>query len=159
MHPLVNAAENVKKVVPFFMVSDMERSVRYYVDGLGFEIKNRWVVDGKLRWCWLVLGGAALMLQVYHDDGHHPPPPKEKHGVGVSIWFQCADAVALYDEFRARGIEASEPQVGNAMWDTGLIDPDGYKLHFDSPTDVPEETLLSEVRGQAAAGGGGDAGA
>lgn len=41
---------NVKQVVPFLRVSDMERSVGYYVDGLGFTMKNRWVDDGKMRW-------------------------------------------------------------------------------------------------------------
>ena len=41
-------------------------------------------------------------------------------------------------------MEASEPFVGNNMWVTGLTDPDGYKLYFESPTDVPEETKYSE---------------
>ena len=27
---------------------------------------------------------------------------------------------------------------------TGLSDPDGYKLDFESATDVPEDTALSE---------------
>lgn len=45
----------------------------------------------------------------------------------------------------SRGIEASEPQVGNNMWVTGLTDPDGYRLFFESATDVPEETKLSEL--------------
>jgi hypothetical protein len=27
-----------------------------------------------------------------------------------------------------------------------LSDPDGYRLHFESPTDVPEETKLSEIQ-------------
>ena len=59
--------------------------------------------------------------------------------------FQCEDAVALYREFRSRGIEAAEPFVGNSMWVTVLNDPDGYKLDFESMTDVPEDTKLSEV--------------
>jgi lactoylglutathione lyase len=46
---------------------------------------------------------------------------------------------------KSRGIEASEPQVGNGMWVTGLSDPDGYRLFFASPTETPEETRLSEV--------------
>jgi hypothetical protein len=29
------------------------------------------------------------------------------------------------------------------MWVTILTDPDGYKLDFESPTDVPEETIYS----------------
>ena len=54
---------NVKQVVPFFRIADMDRSLRFYVNGLGFALKNKWVVDEKIRWCWLELGGAALMLQ------------------------------------------------------------------------------------------------
>ena len=44
-------SHNVKQVVPFFAVSDMDRSTRFYIEGLGFTLKNQWVVDGKLRWC------------------------------------------------------------------------------------------------------------
>jgi hypothetical protein len=29
------------------------------------------------------------------------------------------------------------------MWVTPLVDPDGYKIFFESPTDVPEETVYS----------------
>lgn len=47
---------NVKQAVPFFSVSNMEESVRYYVDGLGFEMTHKWIDDGKLRWCWLQQG-------------------------------------------------------------------------------------------------------
>ena len=66
-------------------------------------------------------------------------------GQGVSLCFQCEDAVALYREFRSRGIDGQEPFVGNSMWVTVLTDPDGYKLDFESLTDVPEETKLSDV--------------
>lgn len=71
--------------------------------------------------------------------------PEEKPGVGVSLAFQCADALALYREFISRGLNASEPQVGNSLWVTFVTDPDGYRLEFASPTDVPEETRLSEL--------------
>ena len=137
---------NVKQVVPFFRISDMDRSLRFYVDGLGFTIKHQWVVDEQLRWCWLQLGGAALMLQTFANDGHHVKPPSGKLGEGVSLEFQCLDAVALYREFISRGLAASEPEVGNSLWVTSLSDPDGYRLGFGSPTDTPEETKLSEVQ-------------
>ncbi|HEX4808019.1 MAG TPA: VOC family protein [Bryobacteraceae bacterium] len=133
---------NVKDVVPFFAVMDMKKSLRYYIDGLGFEMKNQWVVDGKIRWCWLARGGAALMLQEFAKAR----APQGKLGEGVSLNFQCEDALALYDEFQSRSLEASEPQVGNGLWDFLVKDPDEYRLHFASPTDVPEETKLSEVR-------------
>ncbi|MDB5144593.1 MAG: Glyoxalase-like domain protein [Mucilaginibacter sp.] len=64
-------------------------------------------------------------------------------GGGVTIAYQCADALALYQEFIAKGITVQEPFVGNALWVVALKDPDGYQLEFASPTDVPEETTYS----------------
>ncbi len=65
----------------------------------------------------------------------------------MSIYFICENAVAIYHEVRCRGIEASEPLVGNSMWVTGLSDADGYHLYLESVTDMPEDTKLSEVKG------------
>jgi lactoylglutathione lyase len=135
---------NVEQAVPFFMVSNMEASLRFYVDGLGFEITYRWVDEGKLRWCWLKLGGAAVMLQEARRAGHDSWVPEGKVGVGVSIYFICKDALAIYREIMARGIQAKRPFVGNAMWVTQVSDPDGYNLLFESPTDAPEESEYSE---------------
>ena len=131
---------NVEQAVPFFLVSDMERSLRWYVDGLGFAMTRHWIDDGKLRWCWLAHGNAALMLQ----ERHPSRAPEGKVGEGVSVCFICKDALAIYREVTSRGIQAAEPFVGNAMWVTSLTDPDGYRLDFESYTDVPEETKLSE---------------
>jgi lactoylglutathione lyase len=138
---------NVKEVIPFFNVWDMEGSLRYYIDGLGFSMKHKWIVDGKVRWCRLVLGGAALMLQQFAREGHDSWVPSGTVGEGVSLHFTCGDALAIYYAVRSRGIDASEPQVGNGMWVTGLRDPVGYRLFFESSTDIPEDTKLSEVRG------------
>ena len=64
---------NVRQAVPFFGVSNMEASLSFYIDGLGFEMTKKWTPDGdgRVRWCWLQLGEAALMLQEFKKD-HHP---------------------------------------------------------------------------------------
>jgi catechol 2,3-dioxygenase-like lactoylglutathione lyase family enzyme len=134
---------NVTQAVPFFSVSDIERSVHYYVDGLGFEMTNKWIDQGQLRWCWLQREGAALMLQEFHTEGHDAWVPQGKLGAGVSIYFICQDALAIYRELISRGVSASQPLVGNHMWVTSLSDPDGYQLHFESDTDIPEGTEYS----------------
>ena len=135
---------NIKQAVPFFGVSNIEESVRYYVEGLGAEMTKNWIHEGKLRWCWLQLGDAALMLQEFWKDGDNANVPRERLGVGVSICFICEDALALYREVTSRGIQASRPFVGNGMWVTSLSDPDGYRIEFESYTDVPEDTELEE---------------
>ena len=144
MKPETKTETNVKQAVPFFRVENIEKSVRHYVDGLGFEMARKWIDDGKLRWCWLQLGDAALMLQEFWKDGHHEGRPEGKLGQGVSICFQCQDALAIYREVTARGLAASRPFVGNGMWVTALTDLDGYRLEFESSTNAPEETVYSE---------------
>jgi len=135
---------NVEQAVPFFTVADMEESLRFYIHGLGFEMSYRWIDGDKLRWCWLQLGGAALMLQESRKDGRESAAAPGKVGQGVSVCFMCKDALAIYREATARGIQAARPFVGNHMWVTPLVDPDGYKIFFESATDSPEESVYSE---------------
>jgi lactoylglutathione lyase len=137
----VSTKPNVQQAVPFFMVSNMESSLRFYVDGLAFQRTNQWIVDNKIRWCWLELGNAALMLQEYRPNS---PLRDQKLGQGASICFQCRDSIAIYHATRANGLNPRRPFVGNGLWVTSFIDPDGYRLDFSSPTTVPEETVYSD---------------
>ena len=143
---------NVKQAVPFFGVTNMEASLRFYVDGLGFKMKRWWIPDqadhqddyepdGRIRWCWLELGEAAIMLQEFLPERQ----PKETLGTGVNVCFQCEDALALYREFKSRGIlTRKRPSVGNRSWVVSVIDPDGYRMEFSSATEAPEDTELEE---------------
>lgn len=79
------------------------------------------------------------MLQEYRTGLR----PEGKLGQGVSICFMCIDALALYDEFMKKGLQPAEPFVGNNMWVVSLTDPDGYRLDFESTTEVPEETTYT----------------
>ena len=143
-----STSANVKQAVPFFGVTNMEASLRFYVDGLGFKMTRWWIPDrpgdkpdGRIRWCWLERGDAALMLQEFLPDRR----PTETLGTGASVSFMCEDALALYREFKSRGISPrNRPFVGNGLWVVPLADPDGYRLEFASPTDAPEETELQE---------------
>jgi lactoylglutathione lyase len=135
---------NVKQAVPFFHVSNMEESLRFYAEGLAFVMTKKWIDEGKLRWCWLEVGDAALMLQEFRKEGHDSWKPSCKVGEGVSVCFMCEDALAIYHEATARGIKArNTPFVGNGLWVVSFADPDGYRIDFESPTDVPEETEYS----------------
>jgi lactoylglutathione lyase len=141
---------NVKQAVPFFGVTNMDVSLRFYVDGLGFKMKRWWIPDdgqgddkpgGRIRWCWLELGEAAIMLQEFIAERQ----PKEMLGIGVNVCFQCDDALALCREFKARGVQMrNPPSVGNGLWVVPVTDPDGYRMEFSSPTDAAEDTELAE---------------
>src|ERR1700753_87464 len=119
---------NVKQAVPFFGVTDMQSSLRFYCNGLGFSMKRHWIPegdehspsDGKIRWCWLELGDAAIMLQEVMPERR----PEEPLGTGVSVSFMCEDALVLYREFKSRGVPTrNRPSVGNGLWVVSLTDP------------------------------------
>src|ERR1700730_17216465 len=117
---------NVQQAGRSFCVSNMKAALPFYVDGLGFEMTNKWTPDGdgRVRWCWLQYGNAAIMLQEYRVS----KKPEGKLGLGVTICFQCKDALTIYREFVSRGIETQRPFVGNGLWVTLVQEPDGYKL-------------------------------
>ncbi len=133
-----SSAPNVIQAVPFFIVADIHASLRFYVDVLGFTMTRSWTPQGKLRWCWLEIGTAALMLQERGASVSDAPPAKP--GEGVSVCFQCNDALAIYHQARERGVESRRPFVGNGLWVVAFTDPDGYKIDFESFTDEPEES-------------------
>ena len=127
---------NVKQAVPFFR-ANIERSLRYYVYGLGFEMTRKWIVEGKLRFCWLQHGEAALMLQEFPKEGHDSWSPKGKVGGSVDL-FSMRRCAGDLPHRHGKGNQASKPFVGNGMWVTSLSDPDGYKIEFESLTDMME---------------------
>jgi len=134
---------NVRQAVPFFMVADMAASLRFYVDGLGFRMTRSWRPEGpdEVTWCWLESGSAALMLQEFWRRDGKTGRPAAELGLGVCVCFLCADALAIRREALARGCSPSRtPFVGNQLWVVSYVDPDGYRVDFESPTDVPEDT-------------------
>ena len=131
---------NVKQAVPFFMVIDMNKSLDFYIKGLGFELKHKWEPEGSIEWCWLQFDDASIMMQEYRTN-----IPTEKRGEGVSVCFICEDALKIYKKIISHGLStSSNPFVGNNAWVVELKDPDGYNILFESSTGVPEGTKYSE---------------
>ncbi len=141
----MNSEFNLQQVVPLFDVNHMETSLRFYEDGLGFKITNKWIVDDKIKWCWLQREGAAIMLQELNADHPYRLAGSGKKGHCSSMNFICKDALALYHEFKSKKLEPDIPFVGNNMWVVLITDPDGFNLNFESETDVPEGSVYDEV--------------
>jgi len=124
------------------MVTNMEASLRFYVDGLDFKKTLDWTPHGRIEWCRLENGAAAIMLQEYREALR----PAATLGVGCSVCFTCEDALAIYRETRAKGLHTEKkPFVGNNMWVVHFKDPDGYDIYFESATNAPEESELPDA--------------
>lgn len=127
----------VHELVPLLFVEDLDHSVAFYIDQLGFEMKLKWEPDGKLSWCRLERGNAALMLQLACPDEDGSAEERSK---GLGLFFNCDDAQAMYEELLSKGLSLEAPQVAfYGMNQLFLKDPDGYELCFQNQVEPPTE--------------------
>jgi catechol 2,3-dioxygenase-like lactoylglutathione lyase family enzyme len=118
----------LRSVSPSFTVSDLQRSLAWYRDGLGFFVAERWEEGGKLLGVMLKAGACQLGLS---QDDFSRGRDRLK-GVGFRLWCDTAQNV---DAIAARlrtfgGTIAEEP---GDRWDTYSFtaqDPDGFKITF-----------------------------
>lgn len=103
----------VRSIAPSFTVNDLQRSLDWYRDGLGFFVSDRWEEDGRLKGVMLKAGGCQLGLS-QDDFSKGRDRPK---GVGFRIWCDTAEDVdAIAEQLRAfGGTIVEEP---GERWDT-----------------------------------------
>jgi catechol 2,3-dioxygenase-like lactoylglutathione lyase family enzyme len=128
-------AIDVRGLCPLLAVFDMTTSIKFYCEGLGFEIVGS---DGKpapqFDWVLLRLNGTELMLNTAYEEGERPPAPDPAR-IGAhqdaAIYFGCPDVDGAYAHLRAKGINVKEPKIAPyGMKQLYLTDPDGYLLCF-----------------------------
>ena len=112
---------------PSFTVDDLERSVRFYTEVLGFTVGERWTDGGVLRGVMLKAGVCELGLS--QDDW--AKGRSRRKGEAVRIWCNTAqDIDALAARIKAgEGRLTEEPK--NQPWGARSLsvdDPDGFHL-------------------------------
>ena len=88
-------------------------------NAVGFRIVMRNIPPtAKSAGAGFELRDAAIMLQEFMPQGR----PKERLGAGASVSFMCENALALYREFKSRGVQTrSRPFVGTAYGSYRLL--------------------------------------
>ena len=121
----------LRSLMPSLTVDDVEESHRFYVDGLGFTVQEKWEEEGKLLGLMLVAGSCRLGLS--QDDWSKGRDRKK--GVGFRVWAETAqDLDALAERLREHGVEHEGPK--DEPWGARTLtvtDPDGYKLTLTPP--------------------------
>src|SRR5215213_304680 len=72
----------LRSVMPSFTVNDIEKSLAWYRDGLGFFVGERWEEGGKLKGVELKAGACEFGLS---QDDFSKGRQREK-GVGFRLW-------------------------------------------------------------------------
>jgi catechol 2,3-dioxygenase-like lactoylglutathione lyase family enzyme len=112
--------------------NDLQASIKFYTEGLGFEVVHKMDRDGKLQYVAMRAGAANIGLG---QDDFAKGKDRAK-GVGVRVWLTTSqDIAALAARATAAGLKLDE---GPAPLPWGpmafaLTDPDGFKLTVSSP--------------------------
>jgi uncharacterized glyoxalase superfamily protein PhnB len=141
----------INQGTPYLRVGDMKRSLAFYVEGLGFEIKDSMSAEHGLFWVRLKRDAYELMLSQRPsrilDDGHadhdheHDAHGHHEHGhhvfnvqaaqngeLNFVTYLYVDDVDATYEELRGRGIETVDAPEDKfyGLREFVLCDPDGY---------------------------------
>ena len=111
--------------------SDLERSIAFYTEFLGFEMKERIPIGSPVlkQVVYLGLGDTTLELLDYVD----PAPPDFSIRVGYRLMALEVDSMEESLAFLAeRGIEPSQPpvDVGGGSLRAEIMDPDGLSIEL-----------------------------
>jgi len=117
----------LRSLAPSFTVNDIEKSLAWYRDVLGFVVKDRWEQEGKLAGAEVAAGGVTFMLG--QDDWKKGR--NRAKGEGFRIFCTTVqDVDELASRIKARGgTLTQEPRDEPwGMRDFAVVDPDGYKI-------------------------------
>jgi catechol 2,3-dioxygenase-like lactoylglutathione lyase family enzyme len=118
-------------------VADLERSIAFYRDVLGFEVRLLKEVDRLPAVAEAVCGPARVELST--EEGARDSTGKLRARGSAILFFQAHDVAAMRDAFVARGGAPSE--LENVNWIKmrmfEIRDPDGHALWFGQSFDQP----------------------
>jgi uncharacterized glyoxalase superfamily protein PhnB len=121
------AALKMRSASPSFTVNDLEKSLGWYRDVLGFAVDQRWEDKGKLVGAQLRAGNATFM--VGQDDWKKGRDRKKGEGFRMfCTTTQNVDTLAKRIVARGGKLDQGPRDQPWGMRDFSLTDPDGFKI-------------------------------
>lgn len=120
-------------ISPFFIVSDIDQTIAFYGDRLGFETTFR-APDQDPFFAIIRRDGAQLLVKSDRDVA--PLPNGKRHPyMRWDAYVYAPDPDALAAEFVGTGVAFSAPlqDTQDGLRGFELTDPDGYVLFFGRP--------------------------
>ncbi len=121
-------------ISPVLLVSDLDRSVAFYRDRLGFEA----TLHGEPPDFAVVKRDEAIVLLSLAPPDAKLVPNWHVVGNMWNVYVRVDDADAIYAEVQERGCEI-DYSIANKLHgfrEFGVTDPDGYDVAFGQPLDA-----------------------
>lgn len=115
-------------------VFDMNASLKFYCDVLGFAVHEKAGPESDIGWVWLKRENINLMLNTAYEMEDRPSAPDAARIAAhndTCIYFSCMEVDKFYEYLLQKGITTNKPAVAPyGMKQLYLHDPDGYNLCF-----------------------------
>lgn len=116
------------------LVSDMEKSINFYKDTLGLELKTR-----TKEWTEFIKNGTVLAL--------HPAKRRKLRQDGVYIGFRVGNLGDVCDKLKEKGVKFLQEIGEDAFGKHAIIeDPDGYRISIIE-LKIGEEEQMKQAPG------------
>ena len=121
-------------ISPFFIVRDLDRSLSFYRDDLGFDVTLR-APDPHPFFAMVRRDGVQILLKVIADSVGPLPNPQRHPWARWDAYVYVPDPDTRAAEFAARGVTFSVPlaDTDEGLRGFELKDADGYVLFFGRP--------------------------
>ena len=122
---------NLESISPFFIVKDLQVSIAYYIDRLGFQLDFQGPGDDPY-YARVSRDGVGIMLKAILPDVL-PCPNHTRHAwARWDAYIYTLDPDALFEEFKQRGASFVKELsfIDDGLWGFEVTDADGYVLAF-----------------------------
>jgi catechol 2,3-dioxygenase-like lactoylglutathione lyase family enzyme len=125
------ANRNLASIRPSFIVRDLQASITYYCERLGFQLDFQGPEGGPF-WAGVSRDGIGIMLKAVAPDVPPLPHHTRHEWSPPDAHIYSLDPDALFDEFSRRGASFVKTLsfVEEGLWGFAINDADGYLLVF-----------------------------
>ncbi len=120
-------------ISPFFIVEDVERTIAFYRDRLGFGVGFQ---QPEAAPFFAILHRDGAMIFVKSEAGVAPAPNAQRHPhMRWDAYVSASDPDALFAQFNGSNAPFSAPlqDTHDGLRGFEITDPDGYVLFFGRP--------------------------
>jgi catechol 2,3-dioxygenase-like lactoylglutathione lyase family enzyme len=134
-----DSSEYWAALVPELLVTDLERSLAFYVGLCGFRTRFTRPEDG---FAYLERGQAQIMLEEVAEDRWQTADLSPPFGRGINLQIEVADVLSLHARVTDAGWPLFRPvttqwyredHIEHGQTEFLLQDPDGYLIRFMQP--------------------------
>jgi catechol 2,3-dioxygenase-like lactoylglutathione lyase family enzyme len=125
------STRNLASIRPSFIVKDLQASIAYYRERLGFQLDFQGPDDGPF-WAGVSRDGIGIMLKAVASDLLPCPNHTRHEWAPPDAHIYSTDPDALFEEFSRRGASFVKTLsfVEEGLWGFAITDADGYVLVF-----------------------------